>query len=646
MATQVTGAGGTTTSFSNTPQAKDDLFNLTEDTVVLASGSQTIIVLDVMANDLGGNAKSLFSVDDGISASTATKQYAPIDLTNQDVQSTGISNWESIGDGVLIRINNGKVEMDLSGYLAAHGFANLQAMGAGDQINETFTYAIKLGGGTLSWASVSVNIQGTNDGAIITAVPGADLTVVEAGGVANGTLNDPNASGQLIITDPDVGQNHFQTPTSSSLQGTYGAFTFDTTTGVWAYTLNQALADPLTQGQHVTDTLTVKSADGSASYNIVVNITGTNDAAVLSADVRNLTEGNTAAAISTSGTLTISDVDSPATFVAQAATLGTYGTFAINAAGAWTYTASSAHDEFAAGTTYTDTFNAVSADGTATTVTIHILGTNDAAVLSADVRDLTEADTAAAISTSGTLTISDVDSDPHFVPQVAAAGSYGTFDLDANGNWTYTASSAHDEFVAGTTYTDTFNVVSADGTATTVTIHILGTNDAAVLSADVRDLTEADTAAAISTSGTLTISDVDSDPHFVPQVAAAGSYGTFDLDANGNWTYTASSAHDEFAAGTTYTDTFNVVSADGTATTVTIHILGTNDAAVLSADVRDLTEADTAAAISTSGTLTISDVDSDPHFVPQVAAAGSYGTFDLDANGNWTYTASSAHDEF
>ncbi|MDF3153819.1 hypothetical protein P3C58_17715 [Mesorhizobium sp. XAP10] len=44
MATQVTGAGGTTTSFSNTPQAKDDLFNLTEDTVVLASASQSMIL--------------------------------------------------------------------------------------------------------------------------------------------------------------------------------------------------------------------------------------------------------------------------------------------------------------------------------------------------------------------------------------------------------------------------------------------------------------------------------------------------------------------------------------------------------------------------------------------------------------------------
>src|SRR4029077_11188580 len=162
----------------------------------------------------------------------------------------------------------------------------------------------------------------------------------------------------------------------------------------------------------------------------------------------------------------------------------------------------------------------------------------------------------------------------------------------------------------GTTYTDSFDVVSADGTHTTVTINILGTNDAAVLSADVRNLTETNAAADISSSGTLTISDVDSPATFVAQAGTAGSYGTFAIDSAGAWTYTANSAHNEFVAGTTYTDSFAVASADGTTTSVTINILGTNDAAVLSADVRNLTETNAAAHISSAGTLTISDVDS------------------------------------
>ena len=132
--------------------------------------------------------------------------------------------------------------------------------------------------------------------------------------------------------------------------------------------------------------------------------------------------------------------------MAQAATAGSYGTFAIDTAGAWTYTASSAHNEFAAGTTYTDTFSVASADGTLSSVTINILGTNDAAVVSADVRDLSETN-AGRSATSGTLTVSDVDSPASFVAQAATAGTYGTFAIDAAGAWTYTASSAHNEFV-------------------------------------------------------------------------------------------------------------------------------------------------------------------------------------------------------
>src|SRR5204862_75372 len=361
---------------------------------------------------------------------------------------------------------------------------------------------------------------------------------------------------------------------------------------------------------------------------------------------RSLTEANSAAAISTSGTLTITDVDSAQTYVAQAGTAGTYGTFAIDAAGAWSYTASSAHNEFVAGTTYTDTFNVASADGTTTSVVVNILGTNDAAVLASATANLTEANTAAAISTSGTLTISDVDSAQTYVAQAGTAGTYGTFAIDAAGAWSYTASSAHNEFVAGTTYTDTFNVASADGTTTSVVVNILGTNDAAVLASATANLTEANTAAAISTSGTLTISDVDSAQTYVAQAGTAGTYGTFAIDAAGAWSYTASSAHNEFVAGTTYTDTFNVASADGTTTSVVVNILGTNDAAVLASATANLTEANTAGAISTSGTLTISDVDSAQTYVAQAGTAGTYGTFAIDAAGAWSYTASSAHNEF
>ncbi|UUZ51979.1 VCBS domain-containing protein [Massilia sp. B-10] len=92
-------------------------------------------------------------------------------------------------------------------------------------------------------------------------------------------------------------------------------------------------------------------------------------------------------------------------------------------------------------------------------------------------------------------------------------GAYGSVTLQTNGQWTYTASTAHNEFVGGTTYTDVFTVSSADGTTSTITVNILGTNDAAVLSTATVNLTE--TNAVLTANGTLTISDVDSAATFV-----------------------------------------------------------------------------------------------------------------------------------
>ncbi|KJZ46021.1 VCBS domain-containing protein, partial [Pseudomonas fluorescens] len=57
---------------------------------------------------------------------------------------------------------------------------------------------------------------------------------------------------------------------------------------------------------------------------------------------------------------------------------------------------------------------------------------------------------------------------------------------------------------------------------------------------------------------------------FVAQTNTAGSYGQFSLGTDGAWSYVADSAHNEFAAGSSYTDTFTVLSADGTLTAATM----------------------------------------------------------------------------
>ncbi|MDF1758466.1 MAG: VCBS domain-containing protein, partial [Legionellaceae bacterium] len=341
----------------------------------------------------------------------------------------------------------------------------------------------------------------------------------------------------------------------------------------------------------------------------------------------------TDAALSTGGTLTVSDVDNADSFVAQSNVAGTNGTFNIGTDGVWTYVANDAFDSLNVGDSVSDTFTVASSDGTTTTVEVTINGTNDAATLSSATATLSETD--AALSTGGTLTVSDVDNADSFVAQSNVAGTNGTFNIGTDGVWTYVANESFESLNVGDSVSDTFTVASSDGTTTTVEVTINGTNDAAQLSSATVALSETD--AALSTGGTLTVSDIDNADTFVAQSNVAGTNGTFNINANGAWTFVANEAFDNLNVGDSVSDTFNVASSDGTTTTVQITINGTNDAAILSSASVSLTETD--AALSTGGTLTVADVDNADTFIAQNNVAGTNGTFNIGTDGVWTYVA-------
>ena len=89
----------------------------------------------------------------------------------------------------------------------------------------------------------------------------------------------------------------------------------------------------------------------------------------------------------------------------------------------------------------------------------------------------------------------------------------------------------------------------------------------------------------VTTSGILTISDPDQNQSsFVTQPSYAGIYGTFTLDAAGNWTYSADNtqaAIQQLGVTQSLTDSFVARSLDGTASqAVTVTINGTTDAFV------------------------------------------------------------------
>ncbi|WP_439366402.1 VCBS domain-containing protein [Bradyrhizobium sp. DASA03005] len=657
MATQTTG-GGSTVSFGNTPQANSDIFSFTEE-------ASDILILNVLANDLGGAAKTLFSLDDGTSASASTKSYAPADLLVKDVAYSsdaagmaGTRDRSALGARIWIE-SDGTVHYDKGDINA-----QLQALAVGQMLTDTFTYAIQLGNGTLSWATVTLQFNGANDSVFATSSPQSGSVVEDAN--ATPDLSDSqSAAGTISFNDADLSDTHSASFAAASSNTTsLGTFSLDPVNEAanaangavqWHYNLNNAAAQYLAAGQTVTESFVVTIEDGhgsTATQTVTVTITGTNDAATVSSEAKSITEGDAAAAINTSGQLTIVDPDTgQAHVVAQSNVPGTYGDFTIDANGAWSYTGNGAHNELTAGQQVQDQFTVTSQDGTATgIVTVTITGTNDAATVSSDSKAVTEGDIASALNTSGQLTIVDPDTgEAHVVAQTNVHGTYGDFTIDANGGWSYTGNGAHDELTAGQQVQDQFTVTSQDGTASgTVTVTITGTNDTATVSSDSKSVTEGDTASALNTSGQLTITDPDTgEAHVVAQSNVHGTYGDFSIDANGTWSYTGNGAHDELTAGQQVQDQFTVTSQDGTASgIVTITITGTNDTAAVSSDSKAVTEGDTAAALNTSGQLNISDPDTgEAHVVAQSKVHGTYGDFTIDANGAWSYTGNGAHDE-
>lgn len=179
-------------------------------------------------------------------------------------------------------------------------------------------------------------------------------------------------------------------------------------------------------------------------------------------------------------------------------------------------------------------------------------------------------------------TICSLDQDDPTNPQLFYTLPSGAM-VQTNGIHThvvYKAGTGFDYLAEGETATDsfTYTIQLADGSFSTATIDILvtGVNDPAVLSYGLVTLTEGDDAADLSTSGTLTIYDVDGPEQFIAG-SQQGAYGTFTIEENGDWTYIASSAHDEFQDGYYYNDGFQVLAADGTPTYVVIEMQGSGN---------------------------------------------------------------------
>jgi VCBS repeat-containing protein len=581
-----------------------------------------------VADELGATDSQLVSVnitgtDDVAALSSDSKSLTETNAVLSTGGTLTLSDLDTTDATVVAQTDTtgtyGKFSINAAGAWSYATNDAVNQLDAGQVVAETFNVATSDGGS----ATVTVTITGTNDVATLSS----DSKLLAE---TNAVLS---TSGTLILSDLDTTDATVVAQTDTA--GTYGKFSINAA-GAWSYATNDAV-NQLDAGQVVIETFSVATT-GGGSASVTINITGSNDEATLSSDTQSLSE--TDAVLSTSGTLTLSDLDATdATVVAQTNTAGTYGKFSINAAGAWSYATNDAVNQLDAGQVVTETFNVATTDGGTATVAVNITGANDVATLSSDTQALTETD--AVLYTSGTLTVSDLDTtDATVIAQTDTAGTFGKFSINAAGAWSYSTNDAVNQLDAGQMVTETFNVATTDGGTATVAVNITGSQDVATLSSATQGLTE--TNAVLSSSGTLTLTDLDAtDATVVAQTDAAGIYGKFSINAAGAWSYATNDAVNQLDAGQVVTETFSVATTDGGSSTVTITITGSNDIASLTSDSKSLTE--TNAVLSTSGTLTLSDLDAtDATVVAQTDMAGTYGKFSIDAAGAWSYATNDA----
>ncbi|MFA0542442.1 VCBS domain-containing protein, partial [Vibrio sp. 10N.222.52.B7] len=558
-------------------------------------------------NDKATVSTATVSIDETDRAVTASGTLTSTDVDNPDNTFTPGS----------IAGTNGDLTIDVNGHWAFTANSAFNKLNVGDKVEETFT--VSSIDGTPS--TIKVTINGTNDKATVSS---ATVAIDE-------TDKAVTTSGTLNSTDVDNPDNAF---TPDSITGTNGDLTIDAN-GHWSFTANSAF-NQLNVGDKVEETFTVTSVDGTPST-IKVTINGTNDAATVSSATVAIDE--TDKAVTTSGTLTSIDVDNPDNTFTPDSITGTNGDLTIDASGHWVFTANSAFNQLNVGDKVEETFTVNSVDGTPSTIKVTINGNNDKATVSTATVSVDETDKA--VTTSGTLTSTDVDNpDNAFTPD-SISGTNGDLTIDANGHWVFTANSAFNQLNVGDKVEETFTVSSIDGTPSTIKVTINGTNDAATVSSATVAIDETDKA--VTTSGTLTSTDVDNpDNAFTPD-SIAGTNGDLNIDANGHWVFTANSAFNQLNVGDKIEETFTVSSVDGTPSTIKVTINGTNDAATVSTATVSVDETDKA--VTTSGTLTSTDVDNpDNTFTPD-SIVGANGDLTIDANGHWVFTANSAFNQ-
>jgi VCBS repeat-containing protein len=452
-----------------------------------------------------------------------------------------------------------------------------QSLGAADVKVDTFTVTA-LDGTT---KAVSFTIHG-GAGANTPAVIGNPDHATVTEDVGGATLT---AIGTISVTDPDAGQQAFQTTVMPG-SGNLGSLNLQST-GSYTYSVADNLVQYLGLGESKVDTFTIKSVDGTSKV-VSFTIQGANDAAVIGdPQIHDVTEdanvspgGN----LTASGTLLVSDADQNQSTFQPGAVAGpdNVGALTLAANGSYAYSvANSAIQALAAGEVRTDTFTVHALDGTPRVISFTVHGADDLPIA---VDDTPAAITEDQVGTFTVLANDTLDVD-HGAPNSVTTGtvthlvapSGENIDLTDTGvsvngsnQVVVTLGSDFQHMRGGETATfDIPYTVHGDqaGDTSTATLHVTvtGVNDAPTASPVTLDPGVESTAYTITAANLLSgATDVDSPSLSITALSVSAGGGSLHDNGDQTWAYTPA-AHYNGPVSFNYTVSDGSLSATSTA---------------------------------------------------------------------------------
>jgi VCBS repeat-containing protein len=275
---------------------------------ITVTGSNDLPVVAV--NDLSGAVTELVTPSGNLTDSGSIV-FSDVDLT--DTHTVSVAATGTPLGGLSASVSGGAINWS---YQVAAGA--VEYLAAGQTKVEQFTVTLNDGHGGVVDRVIEVTLTGTNDVPVVAFndLSGAVTELVTPAG----NLTD---SGSIAFTDVDLTDTH---SVSVAATGTpLGGLTASVSGGAinWSYQVAAGAVEYLAAGQTKVEQFTVTLNDGHGGVVdrvIEVTITGTNDAPVISvlgtdSSAANLNE--TDSGLSTTGTLSIFDIDTSNTVLAS-----------------------------------------------------------------------------------------------------------------------------------------------------------------------------------------------------------------------------------------------------------------------------------------------------------------------------------------